>query len=39
MLHSGWQSFNQDLAEHGFPQLTLLDYTGSGSFLSALFEN
>ena len=39
MLLSGWQSFNQELAEHGSPQLTLLEYARSGNFLSALFEN
>jgi hypothetical protein len=39
MLLSGWQSFNQELAEHGSPQLTLLGYARSGNFLSALFEN
>jgi hypothetical protein len=39
MLLSGWQSSNQELAEHGFPQLTLLEYAGSGDFISAMFEN
>lgn len=39
MLLSGWQSLNRELAEHGFPQLRLLEYAGSGHFLSALFEN
>jgi len=39
MLVSGWSSQNEELAEHGAPALSLLEFFLSGSFMSALFEN
>lgn len=39
MVVSGLKVENQMLASHRQPSIGLLDYVGSGSFLSALFEN
>lgn len=39
MLLSGWQVYNQELADHGASSLGLWEYAISGHFLSALFEN
>jgi hypothetical protein len=39
MLLTGWQVYNQELADHGATSLGLSEYAMSGHFLSALFEN
>jgi len=39
MLVSGWAVYDNDLVEHGRPQINLLTYGVSGHFLSSLFEN
>ncbi len=39
MLLTGWGVYNEELAQHGGPQLDLLTYALSGHFLSAIFEN
>jgi hypothetical protein len=39
MIWSGHAAHNEELREHGRAVIGLLAYTGSGAFLSALFEN
>lgn len=39
MIWSGHAAHNDELSEHGAAGIGLLDYLGSGDFLSALFEN
>lgn len=39
MLFSGWAVYDNELVEHGKPQIDLLAYGISGHFLSSLFEN
>jgi hypothetical protein len=39
MYIAGWLANNEELAAHGSPALTLMQYGLSGDFLSAVFEN
>lgn len=39
MLVTGWNVYNEQLSEHGLPQMGLASYALSGHFLSAIFEN
>ena len=39
MVFSGWAFENQELRQHGAPEVTLAAYVGSAAFLSAVFEN
>jgi len=39
MVAAGLSAHNQELAGHGLPPLSTLEYLVSGEFLSALFEN
>lgn len=39
MLASGWDVDSEERLRHGHAALPLLQYAGSGAFLSALFEN
>jgi hypothetical protein len=39
MLLTGWRAENQELAQHGQAAITLFNYSRSGDFVSAVFEN
>jgi hypothetical protein len=36
---TGWRAHAEELRLHGFPSIGLLEYMGSGHFISAVFEN
>ena len=39
MVLTGWTVHNEEIAQHGGTALSLSDYSASGHFLSAVFEN